>query len=191
MAMERASFMTRSKTAPLLAVASAVGFLLAAGLHATEYRRVVLRAQQGFSGLAPLVATLWLTFAAALVIQLQGHGYCRETARQRQNRAPGVRVAERDQRHDQPENDQGGGEGEPQRGHQGSQPGKPLLRPQDHAPILACVQSGREQEANGGRSREKVCGLRSRHEGRPFHCHNPSITPRGNRWPVWRATMTI
>jgi hypothetical protein len=66
--MERASFMTRSKTAHLLAVASAVGFLLAAGLHATEYRRVVLRAQQGFSGLAPLVATLWLTFAAALVI---------------------------------------------------------------------------------------------------------------------------
>src|ERR1043166_1101894 len=58
MAMGRASFMTRSKTA----------HLLAAGLHATEYRRVVLRAQQGFSGLAPLVATLWLTFAAALVI---------------------------------------------------------------------------------------------------------------------------
>src|ERR1051325_3820768 len=66
--MERASFMTRYKTAQILAGVSAVGFLLAAGLHTTDYRRVVLRAQQGFSGLAPLVATLWLTFAASLVI---------------------------------------------------------------------------------------------------------------------------
>ncbi len=60
--------MTRYKTAQVLAGVSAVGFLLAAGLHTTEYRRVVLRAQQGFAGLAPFVATLWLTFAAALVI---------------------------------------------------------------------------------------------------------------------------
>src|ERR1041385_5419309 len=191
MAMERASFMTRSKTAPLLAVASAVGFLLAAGLHATEYRRVVLRAQQGFSGLAPLVATLWLTFAAALVILglivtlvAFGHANPGRSILALAGCFPAITVALQ-------LNDQGGGEGEPQRGHQGSQPGKPLLRPQDHAPILGGVQSGREQEANGGRSREKVCGLRSRHEGRPFHCHNPSITARGNRWPVWRATMTI
>src|SRR5207253_11497351 len=61
-------FMTRYQTAQLLAGVSAVGFVLAAGLHTSEYRWVVLRAQQGFSGLAPFVATLWLTFAAALVI---------------------------------------------------------------------------------------------------------------------------
>ena len=60
--------MTRYQTAQLLAGVSAVGFVLAAGLHTSEYRGVVLRAQQGFSGLAPFVATLWLTFAAGLVI---------------------------------------------------------------------------------------------------------------------------
>ena len=60
--------MTRSRAAQLLAGVSAVGFLLAAGLHASEYRGVVLHAQQGFAGLVAFVATLWLTFAAALVI---------------------------------------------------------------------------------------------------------------------------
>ena len=60
--------MTRYQTAQLLAGVSAVGFVLAAGLHTSEYRGVVLRAQQGFAGLAPFVAALWLTFAAALVI---------------------------------------------------------------------------------------------------------------------------
>src|SRR3989442_1933200 len=24
-----------------------------------------------------------------------------------------------------------------------------------------------------------------------FHCHNPPMVASGNRWPVWRATMTI
>ena len=60
--------MTRYQTARVLAGVSAVGFVLAAGVHTSEYRGVVLRAQQGFAGLAPFVATLWLTFAAALVI---------------------------------------------------------------------------------------------------------------------------
>ena len=59
--------MTRNQTAQLLAGVSAVGFWLAAGLHASEYRGVVLLAEQGFAGLAPFVATLWLTFAVALV----------------------------------------------------------------------------------------------------------------------------
>jgi hypothetical protein len=66
--MERATFMTRYQTARVLAGVSAVGFLLAAGLHTAEYRRVVPQAQLAFSGLAPFVATLWLTFAAAMVI---------------------------------------------------------------------------------------------------------------------------
>ena len=60
--------MTRYKTAQVLAGVSACGFFVAAGLHTSGYRQVVLQAQRGFSGLAAFVATLWLTFAAAMAI---------------------------------------------------------------------------------------------------------------------------
>ena len=60
--------MTRNKSAQVLAGVSALAFLVAAGIHASSYRQVVLQAQQGISGLTPLVATLWLTFAAALLV---------------------------------------------------------------------------------------------------------------------------
>jgi hypothetical protein len=60
--------MTRYKAAQVLAGVSAFGFFVAAALHTSGYRQVVLQAQQGFSGLAPLVSALWLVFAAAMVV---------------------------------------------------------------------------------------------------------------------------
>ncbi len=60
--------MTRYKTAQILTGVAAFGFFVAAGLHISGYRQVLLQAQQGFSGLAPLVSALWLVFAAAMVI---------------------------------------------------------------------------------------------------------------------------
>jgi hypothetical protein len=67
--------MTRHQTAQVLAGASAVGFLLAAGLHTSEYRRVVLRAQQGFAGLAPFVATLCCFPSITVLLQLHFLGF--------------------------------------------------------------------------------------------------------------------
>jgi hypothetical protein len=60
--------MNRYKTAQVLAAVSAVAFFVAAGLHVSAYRAVVQQSRQGFAGVAPLVATLWLAFAAALVV---------------------------------------------------------------------------------------------------------------------------
>jgi hypothetical protein len=60
--------MTRYETGRVLTAVAALGFFVAAGLHVSEYRAVVLHAQQGLSGLVPLVATLWLTFAAAMIV---------------------------------------------------------------------------------------------------------------------------
>jgi hypothetical protein len=59
---------TRYKTAHVLAAVSALAFIAAAVMHLSNYRRVVLQAQQGISGLAPLVATLWLAFAGAMLV---------------------------------------------------------------------------------------------------------------------------
>jgi hypothetical protein len=59
---------TRYQTARILAGVSAFGFFVAAGLHTSEYREVVLQAQRGFSGLAPLVSALWLAFVAAMLV---------------------------------------------------------------------------------------------------------------------------
>ena len=60
--------MNRFNAARVLAGTSAVGFFLAAGLHASGYKQVVLRAAQGV-GCSPLeMAALWLAFAAALVL---------------------------------------------------------------------------------------------------------------------------
>jgi len=60
--------MNRFSTARALAGLSAFGFLLAAGLHASGYRQVVLRAEQGV-GCSPLeLGALWLAFAAALLV---------------------------------------------------------------------------------------------------------------------------
>jgi hypothetical protein len=60
--------MTRSKIAQVLAGVSAVAFFVAAGLHASGYRAVVQQARRGVGGVAPLVAALWLAFAAAMVV---------------------------------------------------------------------------------------------------------------------------
>lgn len=60
--------MTRYQIARILAGVSAFGFFFEAGLHTSEYRRVVLQAQRGFSGLAPLLSALWLAFAAAMLV---------------------------------------------------------------------------------------------------------------------------
>lgn len=60
--------MTRQQTAQALTGVSALGFVVAAVLHASGYRGVVVQAQQGFSGLSPLVAALWLAFSAALLV---------------------------------------------------------------------------------------------------------------------------
>ncbi len=60
--------MTRHQTAQALAGVSALGFVVAAVLHASDYRGVVQQAQQGFAGLSPFVATLWLAYAAALLV---------------------------------------------------------------------------------------------------------------------------
>jgi hypothetical protein len=60
--------MTRYKTAQVLSGVSAFGFFLAAGLHVSGYRQVVLQAQRSFFGETPLVAALWLAFAAALAV---------------------------------------------------------------------------------------------------------------------------
>jgi hypothetical protein len=60
--------MTRYKTAQVLAGVSAVAFFVAAGLHASGYRAVVLQTQQALGVLAPLVAALWLAFAAAMLV---------------------------------------------------------------------------------------------------------------------------
>ena len=60
--------MTRFRTAQILTWVSALGFFVEAARHAAQYRPVVFHASQGFSSLIPLVATLWLAFAAALVV---------------------------------------------------------------------------------------------------------------------------
>jgi hypothetical protein len=60
--------MTRYETGRVLSMVAALGFFVAAGLHLSEYRGVVLHAQQGISGQTFLVATLWLAFAAALLV---------------------------------------------------------------------------------------------------------------------------
>ena len=60
--------MTRYQTGRVLTAVAALGFFVAVVLHLSEYRGVVLRAQQGFSGLTPLLATLWLAFAAAMLV---------------------------------------------------------------------------------------------------------------------------
>jgi len=60
--------MNRFNTARVLAGTSALGFFLAAGLHTSGYRQVVLRAQQGVGGSPLEVAALWLAFAAALLL---------------------------------------------------------------------------------------------------------------------------
>src|SRR5205823_3683519 len=97
-------------------------------------------------------------------MQLQDHRDRREATGQRQDRPPRGNAAERDDGHDQAENNQAGGERQPERGHERRQPGKPLLCPQHHAAILGCVESGREHKANRGHSREQLRGLVSRHE---------------------------
>lgn len=60
--------MTRYQIARILAGVSAFGFLFEAALHTSQYRRVVLQAQRGFSGLVPLLSALWLAFAAAMLV---------------------------------------------------------------------------------------------------------------------------
>lgn len=60
--------MTRDQLARMLAGVSALAFFVAGGLHASGYRAVVLQAREGFTGLAPLVAALWLAFAAAMLV---------------------------------------------------------------------------------------------------------------------------
>jgi len=60
--------MNRFQTGRALAGLSAFGFLLAAGVHTSGYRQVVLRAGQGV-GCSPLeLGALWLAFAAALLV---------------------------------------------------------------------------------------------------------------------------
>jgi len=60
--------MNRFNTARALAGLSAFGFFLAAGLHVSGYRQVVLQAEQGV-GCSPLeLGALWLAFAAALLV---------------------------------------------------------------------------------------------------------------------------
>ena len=60
--------MTRFNTARVLAGVGALGFFLAAALHTSAYRQVVLQAQQGFAGTASVVAALWLAFGGALLL---------------------------------------------------------------------------------------------------------------------------
>jgi hypothetical protein len=60
--------MTRSETGRVLSALAALGFFVAAVIHLSEYRGVVQQAQQGLSGQTFLVATLWLTFAAAMLV---------------------------------------------------------------------------------------------------------------------------
>ena len=60
--------MNRFNTARVLAGTSAFGFFLAAGLHASGYRQVMLRAAQGVGGSPLEMAALWLAFAAALLL---------------------------------------------------------------------------------------------------------------------------
>jgi len=60
--------MTRSKSARILAWLSALAFIVAAGLHAADYRAVVLQTQMALGLLGPLVAALWLSFAAAMLV---------------------------------------------------------------------------------------------------------------------------
>ena len=60
--------MNRFTTARVLTGGSAVGFFLAAGIHASGYRHVVLHAEAGV-GCSPLeLAALWLAFASALIV---------------------------------------------------------------------------------------------------------------------------
>jgi hypothetical protein len=60
--------MNRFNAARILAGTSAFGFFLAAGLHASSYRQVMLRAELGV-GCRPLeLGALWLAFAAALIV---------------------------------------------------------------------------------------------------------------------------
>lgn len=60
--------MTRYRSAQAVAGVAALSFVVVAGLHLSSYRRVVQQAQQGISGLAPLVATLWLAFGAGMLV---------------------------------------------------------------------------------------------------------------------------
>ena len=60
--------MNRHRIARLLAGTLSLGFFVAAGLHMSGYRPVVLQAERGVSGLAPLISTLWLAFGAALFV---------------------------------------------------------------------------------------------------------------------------
>lgn len=60
--------LTRSKAARALAGLSAAAFLVAAGFHLYGYRAVVLQAQLSLGSPAPLVAALWLSFTAAMLV---------------------------------------------------------------------------------------------------------------------------
>lgn len=60
--------MTRYQTARMLAGVTAGGFFLEAALHVSQFKQVVLQAQRGFGEQAPLVAALWLAFAAAMLV---------------------------------------------------------------------------------------------------------------------------
>lgn len=60
--------MTRPRIAQVLAGVVAVAFFVAAWLHTSGYRAVVQQARRGVSGVAPVVAALWLAYAAAMVV---------------------------------------------------------------------------------------------------------------------------
>jgi hypothetical protein len=60
--------MTRPQVARVLTGLSAAGFFLAAALHTSAYNSVTALAQQGPSGLGPLVSSLWLVFTGAMVV---------------------------------------------------------------------------------------------------------------------------
>jgi hypothetical protein len=60
--------MNRYRIAQIMAGVSAVAFFVAAWLHTSGYRAVVQQARRGVSGVAPVVAALWLAYGAAMVV---------------------------------------------------------------------------------------------------------------------------
>jgi hypothetical protein len=60
--------MTRYQIARALAGVTAFGFFFQTGLHVSQYNQVVLQAQRGYGGEGPLVAALWLSFGAAMLV---------------------------------------------------------------------------------------------------------------------------